>query len=156
MSRYKPIVLTSDEREKLRRLVRSGISPARVITRARILLLTDDGLADPDRDEVACAKLDCHINTVRSVRQRYRSGGLQSALYERPRPRAPKKLTGDVEAQLTLLACSHSPGGRKNWTLRLLANQMVELGYVESLSHTTVAKALKKTTSSRGGSNAGV
>jgi putative transposase len=143
MSRYKPIVLTSDEREQLRRLVRSGTSPARTITRARILLLTDDGLADPARDEVACGKLDCHVNTARSVRQRYRSGGLEAALYDRRPPGEPKKVTGDVEAQLTLLCCSDPPEGRARWTLRLLAGRMVELGHVQSLSHAAVGKALK-------------
>src|SRR5215210_4482038 len=130
MGRYKPILLAAGEREQLRRLVRSGTSSARTITRARILLLTDDGLKDPDRDEVACEKLDCHINTVRCIRQRYRSGGLGAALYDRRPPGTPKKVTGDVQAQLTLLCCSDPPEGHARWTLRLLAGRMVELGHV--------------------------
>lgn len=155
MSRYKPIVLSADERERLRRLVRTGRSAARVITRARILLLTDDGQQAPDRDEVACQKLDCHLNTVRNVRGRYRKGGLDAALYDRKYERPPGKLAGKAEAQLALLACSDPPEGHLRWTLRLLADRMVELGHLESLSHTAVRTALKKTSSSLGRSHAG-
>jgi hypothetical protein len=77
------------------------------------------------------------------VRRRFLSGGLQAALYDKGRPGAPPKFTGEVEARLTMLACSEPPEGAARWTLRLLADKMVELGYVESISHVTVGELLK-------------
>jgi hypothetical protein len=88
---------------------------------------------------------------VINVRRRFLSGGLQAALYDKGWPGAPPKFTGEVEAKLTMLACSDPPEGAARWTLRLLADKMVELGYVDSISHVTVGEMLKKTKSSRGG-----
>jgi len=81
---------------------------------------------------------------------------MHDALYDRPRTGAPPKITGDIEAKMVLLACSDPPEGYKRWTLRLIAEQMVSLGYVDSLSNVAVYKRLKKTKSSRGKSKAGV
>jgi hypothetical protein len=75
---------------------------------------------------------------------------MHAALYDKPRPGAAPRFTGEVEAQLTMLACSQPPAGHARWTLRLLADQMIELGYVEYISHVTVRELLKKTNSSRG------
>ena len=85
------------------------------------------------------------------MRRRFLTGGLPSALYDKGWPGAKPKFTGEVEAKLTMLACSDPPDGAARWTLRLLADRMVELGYVDSISHVTVRELLKKTNSSRGG-----
>ncbi len=86
-----------------------------------------------------------------NVRRRFLSGGLAMALYDKGWPGPHPKFTGEVEAQLTLLACSDPPEGAARWTLRLLANRMIELGYVDYISHVTVRKLLKKTSCSPGG-----
>jgi len=88
--------------------------------------------------------------TVKRTRRRFLEEGLDAALSEKPRPGRPPKITGEIEAQLTVLACSQPPEGHARWTLRLLANQLVELGYLDSISHVAVSKRLKKTRSSPG------
>ena len=89
--------------------------------------------------------LEVSDRTVARVRQRFVEGGLDSALYERPRIGRPPLITGDIEAKLVMLACSSPPKGRERWTLQLLADKMVELGYVEHISDVGVMKRLKKT-----------
>ena len=88
--------------------------------------------------------------TVSNTKNRYFDGGLERALYERPRPGARPKIDGEVEARLTTIACSQAPEGRKRWTLRLLAKRLVELELVDSISHEAVRQAIKKTTSNPG------
>jgi hypothetical protein len=88
---------------------------------------------------------------VANVKKRYLEGGLEAALYDKPRPGARPKITGDVEAHLVALTCSDPPEGYSHWTLRLLADQLVELELVESISHTAVGQVLKKTNSNPGG-----
>jgi len=92
----------------------------------------------------------CSPSTVANVRRRFNREGLRAALYDKPRPGQKPKVTGEVEAQLMVLACSKPPPGHARWTLRLLAEQMVELEIVDSISHVTVGQVLKKTKSSRG------
>jgi transposase len=143
--KYPAIRLPEHERLELERLVHSGTSAARTQIRARVLLLSDhsQGVHHP---QVAIA--DAAMTTVQTIiriRQRYREGGLSAALYDKPRPGGPPKVTGDIEAKLVALACSTPPDGRKRWTLRLLANRMVLDGHVESLSHVAVYDRLKKT-----------
>ena len=87
---------------------------------------------------------------MRNVRRRFLSGGLQAALYDKGWPGASPKFTGEVEATLVMFACSEPPEGAARWTLRLLADKMVELHSVDSMSHVTVGEILKKTKSSRG------
>jgi transposase len=87
--------------------------------------------------------------TVFNVKRRFLTGGLQAALYDQPRSGRPVEISGTQRAKITALACSKPPKGRARWTLRLLADKVVELGYCESLSHTQARKILKKTTSSR-------
>jgi len=150
MGKSQHIALTAEQRQELEQLIRSGDAPARVQTRARILLLSaSDPGAWRSAPKVAQALL-VHPNTVRSIRQRFVAAGLTGALYDRPRPGAEPKLTGAVEAQLTLLACSRPPEGHAEWSLRLLADQLVALGTLESVSHTTVGDWLKKTRSNPG------
>ena len=86
-----------------------------------------------------------HKQTVYNVRKRFACEGLDSALYDKPRPGQPPKITGDVEAKLVVLACSDPPEGRVRWTLQLLADKLVELNLVESISAVAIHKRLKKT-----------
>ena len=141
MSTKKYIVeLTVAERDELDGLIHRGKSLARSQTRARILLKAAKGQLDADISN----ELGCGLSTVERTRKRFVEEGLESALHERPRPGANPKLTAAQTAHLTALACSPAPGGRKSWTLRLLADRMVEMGVVESLSYETVRQAMKK------------
>lgn len=156
MGQHLYVHLSEAEHKQLSTLVRSGSGSARTLTRARILLLADRE-RQPKRSyqEVAEALL-CGVSTVGSICRRYVGEGLEAALQEKARPGAAPKITGEVEAKLVMLACSEPPDGRQRWTLRLLAEQMVELGYVESISNVAVCKRLKKTNLNLGGSRAGV
>jgi hypothetical protein len=144
MSKHTFLILSSDERSFLENLIRSGSAPARVQARARILLLTDRSLGSSRTDgEVAEAVMVCPV-TVGRIRQRFLSDGLEHALYDLPRPGQPPKITGDVEAQLTVLACSDPPEGHARWTLQLLADKLVELNLVQSITPVAIHKRLKK------------
>lgn len=149
--------LTPDHRRQLDRMVSSGEHPARVLTRARILLKADAGRAGPGWEDAAIADaLECGARTVARVRQRYAGGGLDAALYARkPTGRQYRKLDGNQEAKLVALACSPAPDGRGRWTMKLLADKLVELEVVESIDPATVWRTLKKTRSSRGSSSSG-
>ena len=146
MKRVHVVNLNEEEREKLNQFLRKGKSSARSQTRARILLLADEGLED---DEIV-ETLKVSKSTVWRIRKRYWDCGLDFALNEKPRSGAPPKIDGRVEARLTLLACSEPPEGRSKWTLRLLADKLVELRAVDSISHMSVYRLLKKTRSNRG------
>jgi len=138
--------LKEEEREGLSRYLRRGKSSARSLTRARILLLADEG-----RDDGEISKaLKVSKSTANRIRKRYFEEGLEFALHEKARSGAPTKMDGRIEAQLTLLACSEPPDGRSKWTLRLLADRLVELEAVESISHMSVQRLLKKMKSNRG------
>jgi transposase len=138
--------LKEEERGELSRYLRRGKSSARSLTRARILLLADEGREDREIAEA----LKVSKSTANRIRKRYCDGGLEFALHEKARSGAPSKIDGRIEAQLTLLACSEPPGGRSNWTLRLLADKLVELDAVDSISHMSVQRILKKMKSNRG------
>src|SRR5919199_310280 len=132
MSKHQAIYLTDAQRTTLNTLSRAGSAPARTHTRARMLLLLDRNQTAPWTDEAIAKALRCHRNTVGNVRRRFVTAGLQAALSHKPLPpRAPKKLTGEVEAHLIALACSAPPEGQQRWTLRLLADRLMELGLVE-------------------------
>lgn len=152
--RHTKVHLPEGERIELEQMLRSGISPAREQARARVLLLTDYSQCHHTDAQVAQAVM-LSIQTVIRIRRRYLNGGLNLALHDKPRPGVAPKITGDVEAKLITLACSNPPDGRSRWTLRLLADQMVELGYINRISYVTVRDRLKKTRSSRGGRRAG-
>lgn len=134
--------LSDEEREFLLRFIKSGGRSARKITRARILLLADEGKTDKEIAE----GLHSSVPTVQRTRKRFVQGGLENALNERPRlgGRKAKKLDEKGEAILTTLAQSAPPVGRKRWTLQLLANRLVELHVVESISDETVRRVCKK------------
>jgi|SRR6185437_10786264 len=143
--------LTSAERDALRRLTRRGLASVRSVTRARVLLLADRGLRDT---EIASA-VGVHERTVIRLRRRFVEDGLAGTLAERPRPGAQPKLDRAREAYLVALACSDPPSGRTTWTMHLLAERLVELAVVTSISEETVRRTLKKTPSSRGRSSSG-
>jgi transposase len=149
--------LTPDHRQRLEQMVSSGKHPARVLTRARVLLKADAGTDGPGWEDAAIAEaLDCGDRTVARVRQRYAGGGLGAALYaKKPTGRRYRKLDGQQEARLVALACSPAPDGRGRWTMKLLADRLVELAVVEGIDPATVWRTLKKTSSSRGSSNSG-
>jgi transposase len=145
------VELTADEREELLAIIRRGKTLARKITRARILLKADQRLTD----EQIASDLEIGSATVGRVRQRFVEGGLENALSERPRASKRRKLSAKQEAHLIAVACSKAPEGRARWTLRLLADRVVELGFTESCSHETVRRLLKKRSSSPGRKQSG-
>jgi transposase len=152
MKKFK-VTLAADERETLRDLIAAGKGAARRLTHARILLkadASDDGLHWPDW-RIADA-LEVHVSMVERVRQRFVEEGFNAALERKKRetPPRPAKLDGRAEARLIALACSQPPDERATWTMQLLADKLVELEVVESISDETVRRALKKTRSSRG------
>jgi transposase len=135
------ITLNDADKAHLKELISSGNHSARVITRARILLKAHEQLGD----EVIAQALDVGIATIGRVRRNYANGGLEVALYERPRPGALKKLDPKAEALVIATACSPAPAGHSHWTLRLLADRSVELGLAEEISYETIRRTLKKT-----------
>ena len=149
------VQLSTQEKGWLRQMIRAGRSSARAITRARILLKTDQGWT---ASQVAAA-LDISERTVFRAKRRYAEEGLDEVLDEVLRHRNQvsryRKLDDRGEAHLIALACSPAPEGHDHWTLRLLAGKAVELGLAPSLSHETVRLRLKKTRSSRGGNSNG-
>jgi putative transposase len=146
-----PVTLSRTQRNELLDIVRKGSHSARVINHARILLMSEKGILNKD---IAQA-LSITTMAVYAVRSRFQTDGL-GCLYDRPRPGKPRKLTGKGEARLTAIACSTPPKGRSRWTVRLLADRLVELDVVDSISYKTVWETLKKTTSSRGKNTNGV
>ena len=134
------VSLKEQEREELKQYLSKGKSSARSLTRARILLLADEG----HDDEMIAEALKVSKSTVSRIRTRYCEGGLDFALHEKARSGAPPKIDGKIEAQSTLLACSEPPDGRSKWTLRLLADKLVEMEVVDSISHMSVQRLLKK------------
>lgn len=151
MGKHKHIYLEKDERKALEQLIKSGTHSARVIARARTLLLLDRSQGKERTIKEVMEGAMVSQGTVYNLKQRYFAGGLPEALYEKPRSGRPvTKMTGDVEAHLVVLACSDPPEGYDRWTLRLLADRLVELEVVDSISHTAVAKTLKKTNLSLG------
>jgi len=145
MSTHLQLHLTSQQRKQLDKLVRSGSAGARTLTKARILLMTDYSRGGHRTDEQIASVLGVSLPTVGRVRRRCVEGGLQAALHDKARSGRPPKITGEIEARLTVLACSDPPKGSARWTLRLLADKIVELGYLDSISHVAVSKRLKKT-----------
>jgi hypothetical protein len=159
MNKMYVVHLTEGERERLRKLISAGSAPARMLTRARILLKADVGEHVAEEaliDKEIARMLETSTATVQRVRERFCSQGFDAALERSLPDRVYKRsLDGRAEARLIALACSEPPEGRDRWSLRLLADKAVELGVVESVSHETVRKTLKKTSSnptwSRGG-----
>jgi transposase len=141
----KPIKLSADELRSLTTLLSRGKAPARTQTRARVL----DLLHRRHNPTQTALTLRLSVTTIYNIKQRYLAEGLQAALYDKPRSGRPVEIDGAQRAKITALACSQAPAGHARWTLRLLADKAVELGFVESISHNAVKELLKKTASSR-------
>jgi uncharacterized membrane protein len=156
MEKYR-VTLSGEERTALEQLVSKGKAAARKLTHARALLMADDSQGRGCPDEAIVAALGTGLRTVARVRKRLVTEGFQAALDHRPQPARPGqiKIRGDVEQRLVELACTDPPRGRCRWALRLLADEMVVLGLVDSISLETVRQALKKTTSALGSSGPG-
>ncbi len=146
------VKLKRDERKRLRELVQNGKGSAKALAHAHILLKADQTKGQLGwTDEAIQEAFDVSVATVERVRQTYVRHGLNAAVRRRPRSRErTRRLDGKQEAHLIALACSDPPTGHDHWTLRLLADRMVKLEYVEELSHETVRRTLKKTNSSPG------
>lgn len=143
--------LSKTKVEKLLQLIKKGTLKARVITRARVLLYLCEGKGNKEIGQL----LNIVSSTVHNIKTRFISDGLDAALYDLPRPGQPLKFSGKERAQITALACTDAPEGHARWSLNLIAGKVVELGYVESISHTHVGRILKKTKLNRTSKNTG-
>lgn len=153
MAKKKYIVaLTEQERETLEKLTTTGKTSAYKMNHARILLKADINQVEGGwTDEAISDALDISIATIERVRQRFVETSLETALTRQVQhQRKPRRLDGEQEAHLIAMTCGEVPNGRARWSLRLLAEKMVELEYVESISHETIRQTLKKTSSSPG------
>lgn len=150
MKKKYPVTLTEAEREQCKSLIAAGTAPARKLTHARILLKADQSPERPGWvDEAVAEAVEVSQPTVARVRKQYVQEGLQAALNRRPPNREyQRKLDGEQEAHLLALACGRPPEGQARWSLRLLADKLVELEVVGEVSYQTVRRILKKTTSS--------
>jgi transposase len=148
MEKYR-VFLTPEEQVDLKQLVAAGKAAARKLAHARILLLAD---GEDCLDEEIVSALGVSLRTVERVRRRFVTEGLEAAIDHKPQPPRPDKvkIRGDLEQKLIELACADPPRGRCQWTLRLLADEMVVLGWLDAVSVETVRQALNKTTSTRG------
>jgi len=144
MSTHQHIYLKQDERTELEQLIKSGVHSARVIARARALLLLDRSQGEARTIQQVIEAAMVSQGTIYNLKERYFSEGLDRALYEKPRPGAKPKIDGEVEAHLIALTCSDPPEGYDRWTLRLLADRLVSLEVIDAISHVAVGEALKK------------
>jgi hypothetical protein len=152
MNKQHCVRLSSDQRRQLKALLAAGTAPARVQTRARVLLKADGGVPGPRRTDAAiAAMLEASARLVARARANFATRGFEAALWcPQRRVAPPRRLDGDAEARLVALACSTPPPGHARWSLRLLADRLVELEVVDGICPETVRQALKKTSSSRG------
>ena len=150
------VALSDKERNSLETFIHTGKRGARQINHARILLKSDINQSDGGyRDIQIQEALDVSVRTIERVRQRFVQEGLDSAIHHRPGAGRKRTITGEDEAHLIALRCRKPPAGHARWTLRLLADQMVELGYIDQISHETVRQTLKKMHCNLGARNAG-
>lgn len=138
--------LSEEDREYLNQFIRHGKASARSLARARVLLMANEGYSNKEIVEI----LKISRPTVNQIRKRYCQEGLDSAINEKPRSGAPPKIDGTIEAQVTVLACSEPPEGRSTWTLQLLADKLVELEAIDSISAMSIQRILKKAKPSPG------
>jgi transposase len=152
MKKY-TVTLTAEEREHLSDLIAAGHAAAGRLARARVLLKAEAAPGGPAwTDDRIAEAVEVGTATVERVRRRFVEQGLEAALGRKPqdRPSRERKLDGRAEARLIALACSAVPSGRTEWTMQLLADRLIELAIVDTISDETVRRALKKTRSSRG------
>jgi len=156
MVRYK-VTLTSNEREQLEAVMKKGKHSSLQFRNACILANCDEGdHGQKVSNEQIAQILQITTKTVERLKQRFIEEGFEACMDRKPYPEVKEiKTDGDFEAHLIATSCSKAPDGYTRWSLRMLADKMVELAYVESVSHETVRQVLKKTKLSRGGSKAG-
>jgi transposase len=157
MKKYK-VTLTQQERHDLEALSSKGKHAAQTVLYALILLACDEGTYQKQRsiNETISSVLNVGMKTIDRVKKRFVEEGLEAVLNRKPSSRKfQPKVDGDLEAHLIALSCSEPPVGHKRWTLRLLADKLVELEYVDQISHETVRQTLNKTSLSPGKKNAG-
>jgi putative transposase len=140
-----PVQLSTDELRSLKTILRRGATAARVQTRARVLDLLHRG----QHPTSIAATLSLSLPTVFNIKRRYLEESLEAALHDKPRSGTPRRIEAQARAKITALACSQAPEGHARWTLRLLADRAIQLGFVETISHNAVKQILKKTDSLR-------
>lgn len=157
MPKQHVVVLSPEERARLRALLRRDATTAMQQRRARILLAAESRAGYAAQTDVAVATaVGVDARTVARVRAEFTRFGVERALHGRPRVFPPRRMLSSAqEAQVVTVACSSPPPGQARWTLRLLAARLVEREVIPEISHETVRQTLKKTASSRGGSSAG-
>lgn len=151
MNKLYTVQLSDEQSSQLERLISAGTHKSRVLARARVLLLAQQGLSDAQIVQA----LQLGPATVARVRKHFVSEGFERALYGKVSPGRPIRITGEVEAKLVMLACSTPPAGRARWTLQLLAGKMVEFHYIDTISDQQVHNMLKKTGLSPGARSSG-
>ena len=145
------VELTIEERQRLEELIDTGKAAKYKIRYAQMLLLADEGEQGPGwPDEQIAKAFRSHRTTMERLRRRFLEQGMDAALEHQKRQNYARKLDGQAEAHLVALACSEAPQGRSRWTLRLLADRLVELNIVDDISYATVRRTLKKTSLSLG------
>ena len=158
MKRYL-VTLEKEERDELAGITRKGSHRSQKVINALILLNCDEGAFNEHRarGEAIAEVLRISARKVDRVKRRFVEEGMEAALGGRQgrRPSYERKADGEFEAHLVALSCSEPPEGHSQWSLRLLADRIVELGHIDSVSHETVRRVLKKTSSNRGGGSAG-
>jgi transposase len=141
MKKQYKIELSQEERNQLTRLTTQGTEKVRKVKRAKILLQADEG----KKDQEIAERVEVSVGTVERIRKRYVQEGLEEAVNEKPRSGRPIGISAQTRAKITALACTKAPEGRSKWTLRLLADKVVELEYIDSISYQSVRNILKKT-----------
>jgi transposase len=144
------VKLSKKQRSQLLHLRKGGKTPPRIVKRARILLLAHEGVSDAD----IMTRVEVSRCTVMNSRRRFQSEGTH-LIHEQPRPGRPVKFDGETRAKITALACSEAPEGYSQWSLRLWADKIVELGFVEAIHHDSVGVILKKMNDNRSVSDSG-
>lgn len=141
------IDLSDEERQLLLKIIKTGKSPAKVILRANIMLSSDVNSSKSMTVAETAKLFETTPTTVQNVRTAYAENGLDATLYRKQRmtPPVPAKVNGELEAHIIALCCSQPPEGYSQWSVRLLADKSIELGYVDSISHMTISRTLKKT-----------
>ena len=151
MARFK-VTLTKEEREQLQAVLGKGKHSSQQYRNACILINSDESsFGDKSSNEQIAKVLQINTKTVERVKKRFVEEGFEECMDRKPYPKLePKKVDGDFEAHLIAISCSEAPEGMARWSLRMLADKMVELKYIDSVSHETVRQVLKKTKLNRG------
>jgi len=145
------IELSKPDKSSLTKILAKKETSSREQTRARVL----DLLAREEHPSQIAKLLEVGIATIYNIQRRFLGEGFEAALYDKARSGKPPVIKPEEKARITALACSDAPSGRARWTLRLLADKAVEMGYIESISHMEVSRLLKKTLSSHTNKNSG-